>query len=206
LILNHYSRIKKKNTRIKFAVKSFSDTIIITAKENSIEKVLTELGSSMSLILMTGLSYGLFLRGCISIGDFIESENMIIGPAVDEAAKYYELFNWIGVSATPSAYSVLHRLSEQGIQQIDQFFIKYDIPTKNGIVKNQIAIILHPRIKFSDAYLQTDFEDTTMKEFVQKQLEHPVDASAGEKWKNTFDFLLYIEEHFPTKIRKKLQS
>jgi hypothetical protein len=34
-------------------------------------------------------------------------EKMIIGPAIDEAAQYYKLPEWIGVSASPTAHRVL---------------------------------------------------------------------------------------------------
>ena len=35
---------------------------------------------------------------------------MILGPAIDEAAQYYELADWIGVHLTPSAFSAVDRL------------------------------------------------------------------------------------------------
>lgn len=43
------------------------------------------------------------LRGAISYGDFSLEKNIMVGPAVDEAASWHESTDWIGVVLTPSA-------------------------------------------------------------------------------------------------------
>lgn len=42
------------------------------------------------------------LRGAISYGRFYIYDNIMVGPAVDEAASWHESINWIGVVLTPS--------------------------------------------------------------------------------------------------------
>ena len=39
------------------------------------------------------------------MGNFYHSSRMLIGPAVDEAAKLYDISNWIGISV--SAFTAL---------------------------------------------------------------------------------------------------
>ena len=47
------------------------------------------------------------LRGATCYGEFSIKENIMVGPAVDEAASWHEDTDWIGVFLTPSAlYSI----------------------------------------------------------------------------------------------------
>ncbi|MBN3346147.1 hypothetical protein EXM98_02925 [Clostridium botulinum] len=43
------------------------------------------------------------LKGAISYGKFSFEKNIMVGPAVDEAASWHEATDWIGVVLTPSA-------------------------------------------------------------------------------------------------------
>ncbi len=54
-----------------------------------------------------------FFRGCLSAGKFYPSEPMIIGPTVYEAAEYYRLPEWSGVSTCPSISKILTDAQQQ---------------------------------------------------------------------------------------------
>lgn len=52
------------------------------------------------------------LRGAISYGDFSIEKNIMVGPAVDEAASWHESTDWIGVVLTPSAKFSIDSINE----------------------------------------------------------------------------------------------
>lgn len=177
-----------------YTLYAFSDTIIIVAKDDDIEILLLEMGKIIKAIIIVGIVYDFYFRGCMSIGEFFESkENIIIGPAVDEASQFYETTNWIGVHTTSSASSILQRLEEKGGSELDRYFINYNIPTKKGTEKGW-AVKLHHDFKFNSiGDIPEKLKDMSFKDFVHYQLEHPTDPIGGQKWKNTLDFITYIK-------------
>lgn len=87
---------------IKIKVLSISDTIVfLTDTEDRM--ALSFHAQLCSWLLEYAISKKIPLRGAISYGDFIESENIMLGPAIDEAAAWHESTDWIGVILTPSA-------------------------------------------------------------------------------------------------------
>lgn len=87
---------------IEIKVLSISDTIVFLSETESI-KTLEFHAELCAWILEYALHRGLPLRGAISYGNFIESDNIMLGPAIDEAAAWHESTDWIGVILTPSA-------------------------------------------------------------------------------------------------------
>lgn len=58
------------------------------------------------------------LRGAISYGEYAIKENIMLGYAVDEAASWHELTDWIGVVLTPSAF---FKVKGEEIQSICEY-------------------------------------------------------------------------------------
>ncbi len=81
------------------------------------------------------LADGLYFRGAISQGWFYWSENILVGPAIDDAAEYFETADWMGLMCTPAAsyaarYAVAHpRFTERSI---DHSFVAYDVPFRES--------------------------------------------------------------------------
>ncbi len=48
-------------------------------------------GEILIKLFRIAIQHDFLFRGCLSVGTFYRSPNMIIGPAVDEAAEYYNL-------------------------------------------------------------------------------------------------------------------
>lgn len=182
--------------KTKFTVKSFSDTIIISGEEDDIIILLLESGRLLKALIAVGLHMDFYLRGCFSVGKFYSSENILIGPAVDEAAIYFEQGNWIGVFAAPSAFGVLERLSNDKKFEtaLTKNFIKYNIPLKNKVFHNGWALKIDPSLRAPNTKkINQDYVGKTIKEIVYYQLENLNDVESGEKWKNTLEYLNFIE-------------
>ena len=120
---------------------AFSDTYIITINRQNLE-ILFELQFMLSLLFYHGLGDGICLRGTFSYGTFYSNRDkrspIIIGPAVDEAAEWYEKGDWFGVHASPTANFLLDKYNHD--TPLDFFFTKYPIPMKESINYNAWAI------------------------------------------------------------------
>ncbi len=119
-----------------------SDTIIIcfSLKKNDHCDLNTLLLSIPELIQSFFLKYmeksGIFFRGALSFGKFIflSKENIVMGPALNEAAEWYESTDWIGIILTPSAECKLRLIKTELYESIAMYddFVEYKIPLKPG--------------------------------------------------------------------------
>lgn len=76
---------------------------------------------------------GFPVRGAFAIGEFYrEGQTTVIGPAVADAASWYEAADWIGVQATPHASLSIQALAERSTRQIDHVLYDWPVPMKNG--------------------------------------------------------------------------
>ncbi|MFJ1122370.1 MULTISPECIES: hypothetical protein [Bacillus] len=73
------------------------------------------------------------IRGATSYGEFAIKENIMVGPAVDEAASWHESTDWIGVVLTPSPVFHLNG-SIPIVDSLPSFWDKYThIPFKKNV-------------------------------------------------------------------------
>ncbi|MBX2978664.1 MAG: hypothetical protein KF905_05155 [Flavobacteriales bacterium] len=120
---------------LRVEVLTISDTIAITCHGELDESV--ELLSYVgNYLIINGIGCHLPLRGALSYGLFKSSSNVLLGPAVDEVASWYENSEWIGGFLTPSASLKVN---------IDNFvyphlLVRHDVPTKNGTYKNGLCL------------------------------------------------------------------
>ena len=110
----------------------FSDTIMITVENKHYRNFypfLNIIAEALGNFIWYAAGHNIFLRGCISYGEYTSSEHVSIGKAVSEAGANYELANWIGVTATPSLYIKILLNMNSGFEL---FFKPWDIQTKKG--------------------------------------------------------------------------
>lgn len=100
----HAQNVLYKDIKIK--VISISDTIVLLTESESVDAVSFH-AQLCAWILEYALNKRFPLRGAISYGEFNESKNIMLGPAIDEAAAWHESTDWIGVILTPSAQMYL---------------------------------------------------------------------------------------------------
>lgn len=125
-------------------LRTFGDTILITWK-GTYESILTHLAGWLIEAIVVGIRGGLLLRGAISYGEFVADRTSVLGPAVADAASWYEQAQWVGVVATPSVgMRIEARLSgpEVGVSLgspnlLHQMhcFNRYQVPCKKGAVR-----------------------------------------------------------------------
>jgi len=174
------------------SLKAFSDTLIITAYSDKVDQTLVETGSEVVALILDSMLKGFFFRGCISVGDFYEGKNMILGPTIDEAAQYYDQSDWIGVFLTSSACKTFRNISEKRFQSIptQNVIVKCDVPLKTGIEKNGYALNLNEYAKAHHSF-KTHYDDIpeTIDDILKFELNKTNDPSALLKIKNTMSFI-----------------
>jgi hypothetical protein len=190
----------------RFNIAFFSDTVIITASVPHHEYTHAEFFIPFACHLLVGpfltaLKNMIFFRGSISVGNFYQSASHIdfdttltVGPAVDEAAEYYTLPNWVGISTAPSATLAIEQCNATDLSE--KFFVRYDIPMKNGAEKNGFALAW-PALENEPAYNETMTKHRQYIEInmdVKKFINKPLAFSVYSKLRNTLAFHDYISK------------
>jgi hypothetical protein len=161
--LNFYHiKLKKVDNEIRGNLSlmvpfTFGDTMILawSMPENDYDyhKYLPIVHEYVMPIISLGLESGLLWRGCISCGDFCldEESNTIIGPAVADAAQWYERARWVGIINSPfcGKYISMAALELGGISSYLSIFCEYCVPLKNdnsNIYKEKMWVVSWPAI------------------------------------------------------------
>ena len=192
----------------QFEFNSFSDTVIIT---NSIKLEKSNIGNvsffSVILVLMTclklipvfmhGLHNRLFFNGTMSLGYFYRFNSSgyhIIGPAIDEAAQMYEIYDWVGVATCPSLSLTINQDPIFNMpfykEKISSLLSLNYIPQKNGGYDHTYAL-LWP-LYDNNSFLNIDAENH--KKYLVENLNYhnyqqkPTKYNIYKKYKNTIDF------------------
>ena len=175
---------------------SFSDTIIITYVGGGEKKLdlLKSMGSNLSIPFCAALLEGVFCRGVVSKGEFIQNEKMIIGPAIDEAMSWFERHDWIGVSLTPSASFLLDEHVNEGSET--GWFTQYNVPVKQSISSNNNVdkntwVLKWPlalKVLCDSRHIDRDPKSELLNAFGKA----PIDPIAISKYKNTIKFYDHI--------------
>lgn len=164
---------------------AFSDTMFITVEERSYDKALLSFGGIMWQAIVHSIREDVPVRGCVSCGDYFRSrDNLFTGPAVDEAAAYYSLPQWIGISAAPSANSALSRAIPRPSHRNNRIYRRHDIPLKTSVEQDAWALNWPRQSEDED-------EEGTMDaiiEHIDDRMGRITDIGAALKWRNTRKF------------------
>ena len=145
-------------------------------------------GLLLSYCLPSSIDYEIPIRGATSVGDFIFNEGRFLGPAVDEAAEWYEAADWIGVHLTPSAKFSL-------TQPLDHW-VNYPPPFKKG-PSWETPCINWTRNWFSDQ----GFPVEVRKYILQQKFLNlgPIGPDIVGKFTNTLKFFdQFVQDEVPT--------
>lgn len=174
---------------LNYNIAAFSDTVIITLKCTDDPAAHVPLVAKIvSEPFFFALVKGIYFRGVIAIGKFYQSNTLVIGPAIDEAAEWYTQPEWMGVSTAPSASFGLSRLEDQKAD-VSKWFVKYDIPAKGGLQTNEWALAWPreaPKELVSEKHL------TTRGLILDAFANRPISVAAASKYKNTLAFFDFV--------------
>jgi hypothetical protein len=130
------------------------------------------------------------LRGAISWGQYITTDNELLGPAVADAASWYDKADWIGIIGTPSFSNqiklALELQPERFADLAKVLFYEYDVPLKTG---RHLETVVVP---WPLAYAKCKVE------FYRDLAKFPVPLGTEQKYKNTCDFFRAYHKKYPT--------
>ena len=166
-------------------VKSVSDTIVVFSRNIASEHYVAAIdmhGKLCANAIVHSLHGLIPVRGATSLGEFRVDENAYVGPAVDEAAAWYEQANWIGVHLTPSAdYAV-----DGSLRKWDD----YDVPMKNGPSARSRCV--NWKANWSDEV--GDADPSTQLKSVFRNMG-PILPEFAEKFSNTLSCFESLRSH-----------
>lgn len=171
---------------------TYGDTILLTWEKDGEVKAIDVQVASLWLThaILLAMSNGLLLRGAITIGDFVKTESVVIGPAIADVASWYEEANWIGIIATPYCGSFISNWIDAdeemklGGTHVHKkyFFVKYDVPLKDNSL--EMWAIRWPT-------WMTGKPETTMKEYYKYIQKFQIPKGTEQKYYNTEKFVKF---------------
>lgn len=195
--INNYKKVISKKGRRKthgISFHAFSDTVIITVSGSDHNDILLTAGLEISSFVLFALSRRIFFRGCLSFGRIFVGDQIIIGPAIDEAVQYFESSEWIGVSLTPSAIDAIRKPSFQKLIKFEKYkdyFVKYKIPMKTKIQRNGYALNIKRDYELLHLVTMLHLRKILPKQpetLLKQEMKKISDPRILRKWKNTLKF------------------
>ncbi|MDE1765562.1 MAG: hypothetical protein KGI27_04700 [Thaumarchaeota archaeon] len=194
VITNCRSMVKELTTiGLSTTFNAFSDTVVITASGSDIKILITKMAETLIKTMEVAIAHDIFFRGCISIGEFFPDPNIIVGKAIDDAAQYYQMPEWIGISVTPNSHKLIDSIGFH-TEKNKGLFVEYDIPLKNTIEKKGMALNW-PTHVINIGKLAGESENShsqTLRELVETKIENSDDINVSFKWRNTLNFIDYV--------------
>ena len=130
----------RKMGDVRLHVQFLSDTVIVSIVPSSnVDKMvlLADIASLVGPLFTEAIRDGVLYRGAISAGKFYSSEDILIGPAVDEAADWAYRGDWAGIMLTPSAHRIVRETVANHKQHVFGL-VHWDVPVKSASGQSSI--------------------------------------------------------------------
>lgn len=195
---------------------TIGDTVVISwkAKDDASDIVagLIWTGTWLRYLLVLGLHERLLFRGTMSYGEYIAQENTILGPAVADAASWYQFGDWFGITCVPSLQFLLNKieLHEEADDKIilPPVYLKYDVPMKTGERKSlwtipwPFDIWHHLKAKLEDSKAI----ETESKKWLHSMLDDlPVPKGTEDKYTNSLGYFHHCLQTFAKEQREMIE-
>lgn len=137
---------------------TFGDTVLSAweVPKGEIADYLSTFSFWAAQFIDASLRQEIAFRGAFSMGEYVMNpeHNLVIGPAVSDAADWYEQGGLIGINCTPSTMLKFEKLVVSGTLRLHEpnqisHFLKYPVQTKSGKKEfwcvNWPNAVLHPQ-------------------------------------------------------------
>jgi len=188
-------QLRDKATRLKsidlVTTFTFNDTVLIlyqTKAPVTLEDV-KGFGELLRRFAVKSLEHGILFRGSIAIGPFYVDggTNTVLGDAVTDAASWYNVADWVGITATPQATLLIQSLIEQSDGDIERLLVDYPVP-----LRNQPALMLKavnwPKAFFVRGMTPCTSDEKPRAKCLSLLTEHGVPRGTESKYFNTLAF------------------
>lgn len=166
---------------------AFSDTLFVTAEGKRYDDLLFAFSRASWPVVVHSIREDIPVRGCVACGRFLRhAKNLVTGPAVDEAAMYHCLPQWVGISAAPSANGVLTRAIPNSCHPDNGLYAMHDIPLKSSVEQDAWAVNWPGQCDEADDDGGDAIEDIVG--IIDDRANATPDIEAAFKWRNTRRF------------------
>lgn len=196
--------VTKKEILAKLRPRFFGDSILLTYavhNEKHINDFVDRLAFTLALLIPEAMTMGILFRGAISIGEYLESDDVVLGPAVVDAANWYEQMNMIGVMFTPRARHYLNcsflKTKLLDFYRSDElsFIHEYGVP-----IKNQEALLTYA-VKWPSMINAHKKKPNHMQWYYETIRRQRIPIGAEEKYVNTEEYLRHVISSEANKVK-----
>jgi len=165
-------------------LQGISGTLAIYTYSDEPERAIAYHCSVAASTIVYAITKGLPLRGAISYGEFSveveEGSTMMVGPAIDEVAAWYEVGDWIGAILTPTGYFRFQNVAFPGLRPL----VPYRVPVKNA------APFLSLCVDWVGTYNYKFTKEALLRHFLEMQAVVTPDIAG--KFMNTIEFYDHV--------------
>lgn len=160
---------------------------------------------TISNLFITCLKWGVALRGAFSIGEIVESNKipLVIGEATNDAAKFFESFDFLGIAATPECTIQINSIKtafskivdkevdiKRHLSEFDYSFVERTVLLKCGHKENMLLL------GWPLWYLSgTSWKSNKGLAGLKTDLKNCSPSIKGEIKKNTIEFFKFYESN-----------
>lgn len=171
---------------------TFNDTILIVLRTGQQEPRLNQISDFFTIMrkfLVDSLANRILFRGAIAIGAFYANDktNTVMGPAVTDAAAWYDKADWVGVHATPRAALVIQRWLEHNDKTKAHVMLDYKVPLKGGATV-QTKAVNWPKVFFVNSISPCADGMEPKEKLLEFLAQHQVPWGTENKFQNTVAF------------------
>jgi hypothetical protein len=188
-ILSHINAVNKGFTDIEIEYRSFSDTFLIYTSRTGDEAFLSMLAACDGLFI-GGIENKLLLRGAVTRGEIITKAGMEIGRPIVDAYRNEQIQEWSGCWVSDECLADFDATNNFA----DKSLVLYEIPLKNGEVKNYVAFNWVKSLAWKAMYenKKNDFELKQIEDMINFMNEQQADWAVRRKQYNTIKFVEYV--------------
>jgi hypothetical protein len=156
-------------------------------------------------IVALGIELGALFRGCISVGEYLYEENIVLGPAIFDAARWYESADWMGVIVSPESQpwfdSIFENDTEKKIMNrfLENFLVCYKVPMSHPDtheITKELWSVGWP----STVYRRSEENNKSPNTYIRHLLSDFKKSKKGKiKVKNSLDF---FEWHYRKRYKE----
>ncbi len=187
----HAKEVRGEIVGAEISTFTFNDTVLIVYRTKQ-APTLTDIEHFCLLLrkfVADSLSQGILFRGSLSLGGFFVevASNTVMGPAVTDAAAWYDSAEWMGINATPHATIAIQSLLEQAKGNLGHLLVDYPVPLKGRAPLSLKAVNWPKGFYVRGVRPLTDGENERAK-CLSLLAAHGVPKGAEQKHFNTIDF------------------
>lgn len=110
---------------------AFGDSVLLLWQLGDKTNYLPFFGYALASVFLDCLTHGVPLRGALSFGHVLYDDRIAVGPAISDAAEWYEAANALGILLTPRTALLVDAYRPQDRGLIDEAFAKFRFRLKD---------------------------------------------------------------------------